>query len=115
MNGPEKMLRLRSGVSGERNWTGMKSGPSPAAQTVFYLREENGRLFEENRQLREQNANLKRQIENWRKLAAEPEGFIRCATCRRSKPVTEFWRDRSRLRGYRSYCKSCDRMRYGIR
>jgi hypothetical protein len=51
-------------------------------------------------------------VENWRKLSEQPEGFIRCAICHRWKPTTSFWRDRSRLSGYRSYCKTCDKARY---
>jgi RNase P subunit RPR2 len=90
----------------------MKSGPSPAAQTVFYLREENQRLFEENRQLRERNASLVNQVENWRRTMELPEGLLRCAICHIPKPMAEFWRDRSRPRGFRSYCKSCDKSRY---
>ena len=90
----------------------MKNGPTPAAQVVFFLREENQRLFAENRHLQEQIANLKRQVENWRKAAGDPEGFLRCAICRCMKPTTEFWRDRSRIGGYRSYCRTCDKARY---
>ena len=90
----------------------MKNGPNPAAETVFYLREENQRLFEENRHLREQVSNLKRQVENWRQSMELPEGTLRCAICHVPKPKSEFWRDRSRVRGYRSYCRVCDKARY---
>ena len=90
----------------------MKKGPNPAAHTVFYLREENQRLFEDNRHLREQVSNLKRQVANWRQSMELPEGTIRCAICHAPKPKSEFYRDRSRVRGRRSYCKKCDVARY---
>ena len=90
----------------------MREGRSPTAQTVFYLREENRRLFEENQQLRVKGANLKRQIEVWRRSQEEPDGFRNCAACKKPKPLAEFCRDRSRLRGYRSYCRTCDKERY---
>jgi hypothetical protein len=51
-------------------------------------------------------------VENWQRASEQPEGFIRCAICHVSKPVSAFWRDRSRVRGYRSYCCVCDKLRY---
>ena len=95
----------------------MQQGRKPTNGTYANLQAERDRLLVENAHLHERIANLQRQVAVWR-ASAENDlvgGKQRCADCRLVKPVEEFYRDRSRLRGYRSYCKVCDRKRYPVR
>jgi len=39
------------------------------------------------------------------------KGLLNCKTCKEHKKITEFWKDKSRKRGYDSQCKDCSKKR----
>jgi hypothetical protein len=90
----------------------VRRGRTPEEQTYAAIMADRDRLLVTLGTLQERNANLERQLQVWREGARPPDGKQKCAACKKVKLVSEFARDRSRLRGYRSYCKTCDKARY---
>ena len=39
----------------------------------------------------------------------------RCSKCRETKPVSEFYKDRAKPSGLSAYCKTCERIRHGVK
>ena len=100
----------------------MRLGTNPGKETFAQVRDERDELkgqvqnqrelVVDNECLRLRVADLERQVRVWRKGGAAPGGVLKCSVCRQIKPVEAFWKNRSRSRGYRSYCKACDKQRY---
>ena len=99
----------------------MRFGTNPGKETFAQVRDERDELkgqvqnqreiVVDNERLRLRVADLERQVRVWRTSLDPPEGMLKCSVCRQIKPVEAFWRERSRLRGYRSSCRVCDKAR----
>ena len=100
----------------------MRQGRTAGKETYAQVKAERDRLSEivvnqadlvaENHRLRLRVANLERQVKVWQSSTDPPEGMQKCAICRVIKPLEDFWRERSRVRGRRGYCKACEKVRY---